>query len=188
MTTLSIDPSATCCGFAWFTDGKLVGFGHRAKKIIGGEPADVEVTCQAAIAEIIQQGNDEGWTKDLRHVVIETPQTFMVRSKGKRSATTLPIYGQAVGFFQGYCHSWRDSTPHYFALHGVSASDWAKKYKVPEGDTNKEARVRAVQYKLGNMSLDLGPKTHAGNVADAILMGLWWLDKRHVEKVIGGAK
>ena len=172
---LSIDPSASCVGWTWLDESeRIVGFGHRAKKTLLGEPEDVSDTCYAAIAEIIQQGNDEQWTAQLRHVVIETPQTFMVRSKGTRSATTLPTYGRAVGIFEGYCHSWRDHTPHYFQIHGVSASEWARGYKVPHGDNNKDSRVRALAFLTGQQ-LDLGPKTHAGNVADAALMGLWWL-------------
>jgi hypothetical protein len=45
---------------------------------------------------------------------------------------------------------------------------------VPHGDNNKDSRVRALAFLTGQQ-LDLGPKTHAGNVADAALMGLWWL-------------
>ena len=90
---------------------------------------------------------------------------------GPRSALSLPSYGVAVGavFMQAVLHTpGRVLTP--------ASDEWPSR-SVPRtaGDAHKEGRVRYVEGLYGLERGALGPKTRAGNVADAVLLAMWGL-------------
>ena len=178
---LSIDPSMTCTGWALFepTREKIVAHGY-----VCPPEADLFVACDLLVSTV--------WTRVLEHttaagiatVLIETPQTVMFNgraTKAKRSITSLPTYGVVVGAFYG---RFSGMAPLEGKIEGVSVSEWAMRYAVRKDDKHKEGRAKLVELLFNLQRGALGPKSYAGNVADAMLMARWWAERQR----IGGGK
>lgn len=154
---LAIDPSMTMTGYA-VLDGprRIVEAGVFRPRGKG------QVT---RLASMMLDARSLFVVHDVQDVVVELPGTYHIAAKqGRRSAVNLPWYGVAVGSF-------------LFGImdhaHGVSVSQWAAKF--PKGDRDKANRVALVKSLFPGV--ELGAKSVAGNVADAILMGVWWLER-----------
>lgn len=178
MTYLIIDPSLACTGWAIIEDAPQLESNCRMIAA-GSTKADKGTACERAhqiAIEIFQEIQKE--KIESFDTIIETPMTFCV-GRGPRSASTLPNYGIVVGTI------WM-----YFKLQGkgkvheVSASKWAISSKV-KGDKDKTMRVMAVEQKFNLKPGSLGCKTDAGNVADAVLLGVWWINKLRLEAAGG---
>lgn len=106
-------------------------------------------------------------------VVIEAPQEIARGLAGKRSAATAPNYGIAVGVVTYAVDREIRTWPEPPELLRPSATEWTRGFPGTRGDTHKERRVRAAEYRFGLEPGAFGCKTDAGNVADAVLLGCW---------------
>jgi len=175
MKILAFDPSLSCTGWALLRvhaehpDGLILGMGYIQPD--GAPPDDLA-------ARILDLANGIGKraaesAADL--IVIETPATTGRAAGGQSfrgTAMTIPIYGAAVGACITVCG--RECAK----VRGVPSDMWTKGRGVPSsrGDALKTRRVEYVCRQWGVKSL--GPKTYAGNVADAVLIARWamWRD------------
>ncbi len=168
MTILAFDPSTTCTGWAVLgdagDDGKFLGAG-----MIRPDKFDTLTDRLLDMAEAVRErvrvaGADV--------VVVETPAaTGRARAAQgfKGTPLTIPIYGAAVGAAIVAC----GSTGKGVKVCGVASDEWTK-HRVPTGrDPHKAMRVEYVKRLYGIE--DLGPRSLAGNVADAILIARWRL-------------
>lgn len=96
-------------------------------------------------------------------------------SFGRRSVMTLPSYGAAVGICLAATLAWQESEEASATLF-PSSSDWTGG-DIPSSkdDDLKEKRVAYVTRLYGLEPGVLGPKSTAGNVADATLIARWGL-------------
>lgn len=112
-------------------------------------------------------------------LVIEMPADRAMggpgRSFNRRSIMSLPNYGAAVGVCVAASAAWGESEQASAQLF-PSSSDWTGG-DVPSSkdDEYKEKRVAYVQRLWNLPDGELGPKTTAGNVADAALIARWGL-------------
>jgi len=173
---IAFDPSLSCTGFAVtsldgrslvdcgiITDDASEGAGpyDRSKSI-----ADQAMDLIEVYATRFRLGNG------VRAVVVEQPQTFSIGLGGKRSAATAPNYGICVGVVTAGCDFLRDAA-YPFELLTPSASEWTRGYPGTKGDAKKRKRVAFAASLFGVPVEWFGPKTDAGNVADAALLGHW---------------
>jgi hypothetical protein len=169
MKILAFDPSMTCTGWALLEavagdsrGGKLLEHGYFA---VDGETLVERVShMQIMVVSILKR-----LPPDL--VVVETPaETGRVRDAQnfRGTAMTTPIYGVAVGACIAACCGRMGSLD----VLGVPSDEWTKGREVPKcgADSKKMARVEYVQRTWG---VTLGPKSYAGNVADAVLIARW---------------
>lgn len=176
MKILAFDPSLTCTGWALLRshaehpNGVIMGMGYLQPD---GIPSDDLAVRILDLAKGIGQRAAESMA-DL--IVIETPAATG-RAPGGQSfrstVMTAPVYGAAVGACITACGAFG------VKVCGVPADKWTQGFGVPSsrGDTFK---VRRVEYVCRQWGLEsLGPKTYAGNVADAVLIARWamWRDR-----------
>jgi len=171
MIVLALDPGIGCTGYAF------VQAAHPEPRLLEAGTIRPEGDGWARCASIARQIQEL-----LRHgrgghkaeaVVIETP---FARPRGgpkaQRSTMTLPMYGGAVGAaivaadVMGY-------TPDL-----VPVDTWAVGIRgKTAADPYKSKRVQMASYAFNVPADQFGPKTHAGDVADAALLGRWWLSR-----------
>ena len=171
---LALDPSSECTGYA------MLG---ADRGIIESGTIRPDARDKTPVARILTIGREVGaLVKRLSPgvVVVETP--FATPRGGpkkvKRSPVTLPTYGMVVGMVIGEVDVWRLTHDPAPVLVTVPSDAWSKGLGSTWDDEHKTKRVRAVAYLYGIAPEALGPKTLAGNVADAILMARWALDAR----------
>ena len=176
MRVLAIDPSLTCAGFAVLepaqvTPARQAGADIIAKGLLRIPPAKKGMltrclALQNDIHEVIGEHRSDV-------VVVETPLESTRGMGHKRSHTSGPVYGIAVGVAIIAAHQ----SGRRVLL--TSASEWAKQIGAPASgrDKYKAGRVRAVLWHFGEHHREsMGAETVAGNVADAVLMA-WWAIK-----------
>lgn len=191
---LSIDPSLTCTGWAMFglSSRRLGAYGV----VEDAQGPDLIARCRDMVERTVLATRQEAHEANITHVVLELPQTE-VHGLPRHAQATLPNYGMIVGYFAAWLNHESGSQDGFGfqpELHPVSVTEWAMR-KPTKGDKYKTNRVREVQFKFG-IDLTSGrnklPKSIAGNAADAILLGDWWLNQREafdrVRKAVHGVK
>ena len=168
---MGIDPSISCTGYAVLdseanSDGRFIAAGYIVPTKKGSLVARILDLAAAVEKRIAEQAPDV--------IVIETPAETGRAMSGQRfsgTAMTIPVYGAAVG---ACIIAARKSGA---VIVGTPSDEWTKRRDTPRcsGDPNKENRVEYVR-KVWNI-LDLGPKTLAGNVADALLIARWMIGR-----------
>ena len=176
MKFLAFDPSISCTGWALLEahndtlDGEFRAGGY----II---PDSREAPLVERILDLAKAIGERARVTEADCIIIETPAATG-RNKAAQSfkgtAITIPVYGAAVGA----CIVAAAGGHRGIKMRGVPSDEWTK-HRVPStrSDADKSARVEYVRdlYKVG----DLGPKSYAGNVADAVLIARWaiWKDR-----------
>lgn len=167
MKVLGIDPSMGGTGMALLegtpgTDGCIVeALRHTPDgEGVGDRAGDLA----AFIHEYVRQ-------RDPEMIVVETPfRGARGGGHSTRSVMTLPAYGMAVG---AACAAVRLSPVGRRIAVCVSADQWCK---ISNGkDPYKQNRVRFAAAIYGRQPEDFGPKSKAGDIADAILLARWGL-------------
>lgn len=176
MTTLTIDPSLSCTGYAVFSAAALDSAGIiRVPDTGKGRTQWARVAAALDdLTGILQSLPADGSVT----VVVETPQTVTRGKRGQRSASSLPGYGMIVGAMLAHVRAYIAAKAPGWSLVEVSATVWTKGYPSTNNDPHKTRRVRAAEYLYPSAAGKLGAETTAGNVADAILMGDWWVKHR----------
>ncbi len=169
---LSIDPSLSCTGWATFdiTEHKLLNCGV----VQESEGADLVARCDDVVRRTLASAFSVHDMSEITDVVLELPQT-QVHGMERYAQATLPNYGMIVGYFAAWIKGGILFRPR---LHPVTVTQWA--LRSPTGGKQKPRRVAAVQYRFGLDLLngpDKLPKDIAGNAADAILLGDWFLNQ-----------
>lgn len=116
-------------------------------------------------------------------IIVEQPAAS-ARAGGRtftRSVLTLPTYGGGVAsvYLAAVCAKPPEG------LLTPAADEWPRNFAAPtKGDDHKQARVAQVRswWQLGPDSL--GVKSKAGNVADAVLMAQWAINRGAVGRVL----
>jgi Holliday junction resolvasome RuvABC endonuclease subunit len=174
---LALDPSIKLAGYAVMRAdrrplGSIVEAGilrvPEGKGAGGGFIPRIQALVQD-IASIVDRHAGE-----LRTIVVETPLTITPGMGRSRSATTLPSYGVAVGAVLREAMRIAAASEQRITVVETSASAWSRGLSSVKDDKHKLSRVERVKVLYGQ-HLDLGPKTVAGNTADAILIGSWWI-------------
>lgn len=176
MIVFAVDPSLTCTGWA-----KLDGSGTKPKLMrIGAVMGDDKIRCP--LERGFQVANElmddfEKECEDVTHIIVESPQTVTKGKLGKRSNAHLPSYG--VGVMSCYMIL-RMAAPaavlvgDKLVIETVSATTWAMGMRID--DKHKSNRVLAVETDFELEHGSLGVKTKAGNIADAALLGRWYIN------------
>lgn len=183
---LAIDPSLSCTGWATF---EIATHKLRYCGIVEESEGDLIARCNDMVRRTLVSAFTHHNTSDIADVVLELPQT-QVHGLERYAQATLPNYGMIVGYFAAWIEAGHVFTPR---LHPVTVTQWALRSST--GGKDKPRRVAAVKYKFG-LDLLSGasklPKGKAGNAADAILLGDWWLNQREavdrVRKAVHGVK
>lgn len=166
---LSIDPSSTCCGYALLDDNRVCAIEESGTfKLKAHDLCDRLDELIADLRGFLQRNPDV--------VVIERPQVAGGPNRGgfaKQSTMSVASYGAAFGAVYGFVIG--TPMPHFRKVMTPTPSQWVGRGVVPssKGDPYKTKRVQLVEQLYGLKPGTLGPKTYAGNVADAILMGRW---------------
>ncbi len=170
---LALDPSSECTGYAMLgADRTIIEMGTIRPDKRDATPDARVLTIGREVAGVLGRLSPGV-------VCVETP--FATRRggpKARRSAMTLPTYGMAVGAALHAADAWRRSHDPAPVLCTVPADEWSRGLGSTADDEHKTKRVALVAHLYGITPESLGPKTLAGNVADAILMGRWALDAR----------
>lgn len=176
MIVFAVDPSLSCSGWA-----KLDGSGVAPKLIgIGAVMGDDKIRCplERGFAMANELMDDfEANCEDVTHIIVESPQTVTKGKSGKRSNAHLPSYGVGV---MGCYMILRMGAPaatlagDKLVIETVSATQWAMGMK--SDDKHKSGRVLAVETQFNLSPGSLGVKTKAGNIADAALLGTWYIN------------
>lgn len=187
---VSIDPSFSNTGIAIFHAGRLVGWNSKgavplAKAEKHRPDSPTAYRCEEIHAWIIGKVHDT--MRDLcagktfpYTALIETaqdnvflPKTFAKnrRNGGIDVAKQSMLVGFLISRYSQY------SAP----LYEISATEWS--IRKPTGGVGKPRRCMEAAMLAGCKPTDIND-----GEADAILMGLWWLDDQHKKRVIGGAK
>lgn len=161
ITIMAIDPSMTMSGYAVLRRSDSITVVDAG--VLRPEGTDRINKIHSMVIEAKCLAAEYSPTR----IIVELPMEFVIAARrGKRSAAHLPWYGVAIGAFLV-------SFPRDIVV-GVTATAWGTVY--PTIDKMKTGRIMAVRARYGQ-HLDLGAPTVAGNVADAIMMGTWWLDR-----------
>lgn len=170
MIVLAIDPAMGCTGFAFLQtahpDPLLLQAGT-----VSAEGEGWRRCCHLRdeIRDLV--GSLKGSKPDL--IVVETPfaepKKVPREFQSKRSDLTLPVYGGAVGAAMIGAHD--SGVP----LVEVPVHEWARSAPSTMKDPYKTKRVAYAATVFNRRPEDFGCKTNAGNVADAALLGRWWL-------------
>ena len=174
---LSLDPSSECTGYAMLgADRGIIESGTIRPDARDKTPAARVLTIGREVGALVKRLSPGV-------VVVETPfATPRGGPKAKRSAMTLPTYGMAVGAALAAVDGWRRTHDPAPTLVTVPADEWSRGLAGTRDDAHKTKRVQAVAYLYQIDPSALGPKTIAGNVADAILMARWALSARAGEE------
>jgi len=172
MKVLGIDPSMGGTGIALLegepgTDGKIIEAIRHTPEGDGVGPK------ASALASFVVSYIRE---KLPDMIVIETPfEGARGGAHSKRSAITLPTYGMAVGAVCAAVQFCR-IPKHACGVLCVAADQWCK--ITTRQDPYKQGRVRYAAHIYGMQPEDFGPKSKAGDVADAVLLARFGLFAR----------
>lgn len=170
---LAIDPGISCTGYCLLDTVGPDGSIHEAGRIVPGPSSkSLGDRARSIVSDINELVHDNG----IDAVVIETPQTVARGKRNTRSASTLPTYGVAVGAILAGVH-----VPDLAERIEVSATEWTRGIPTTSRDKDKSNRVMLVERIYGMPSGSLGPKTTAGNVADAVLLARWAMLRRRAK-------
>lgn len=188
---IGIDPSLSCTGVAalkW--DGSA---GDRGETLltfgtIEAEPALAKAgpiyrsmdIATGVMNFIFEQGIVPTFPSAVILIAIEAPQDRMFGPKKARSATSLPGYGVCVGVVAQRVRIAVPEARMFFP----TPMDWGSRFPT-RGDVHKEGRVRKVEQMFRLAPGSLGPKSTAGNVADAILLARYARQKFELEQMYG---
>lgn len=170
--TVAFDPSIDATGYAALWDDGAHGTILEAG-LIKTRPSD-GASRQERLDDLIQQTaavlKRHADTSAARTAVVEFPFS-RARPGGHatRSILSLPTMGMAVGavYATARAHG-------YPTVLTPGSDEWPGNTVPPtRGDDHKTARVRYVESLYRLREGELGPKTTAGNVADAILLARW---------------
>jgi Holliday junction resolvasome RuvABC endonuclease subunit len=165
---LAFDPSKECTGYALIEDGpgdgvlKLVGdIQHTEKE--KGQVGSWFPKLMREVGEVITRH-----TPDV--VAVELPAASRKPWGGYkgRSALSMPVYGMAVGGVLSGVYAKFAFDPIL-----VPVDVWAA--HIAKGNEQKIGRVRAAAYAFQVDECAFGPKSIAGNMADAALLARWVL-------------
>lgn len=179
---LALDPSLSCTGWAVVCVkgpaglGKLVEAGRITPDHSG---PDAAIELHAEVRDLIAARSSDV-------VIVETPAAGRRAPGGgsfdKRSVVTLPSYGMAVGVCLAAALEWAPRLKHH-VMH-VPADEWCRGLPSTRGDKNKSGRVRLAASLYGRDVSAFGAPSTAGNVADAVLLARWAMER--VQGVGGG--
>ena len=167
---LAFDPSLTCTGWAVLEDDKTT----HGRYILSGY---ITTTAKGELCErLMDLAHSIGERARLMTpdtIIIETPASTGRAPRGQSfrgTAMTSPIYGAAVGACIVACGG------RGFKISGVPSDEWTRA-RIPSsrGDCYKGARVKYAAECWGLDPDSMGPKTIAGNIADALLIARWRL-------------
>lgn len=187
---IGIDPSLGCTGFAALTwDGTAGDRGEKISRCGTLEPSNPDagvveraLDIAGAVEGMVLGAIGDVFGPDPTKLIIavEAPQDRMFGPKAARSNASLPGYGVAVGAVAAMVARELSAATIYYP----TPMEWGGKFPT-RGDKHKEGRVRLVEawYKLKAGSL--GPKSRAGNVADAILLARYARTKYEIEQKHG---
>lgn len=166
MRTVSIDPSSSCSGVAYFEDEKLVRvesvkYNAELQKIdlpdASGVPSETYHKYKTLTDKIIKNITDF----KPNHVVIEITSGKVNKGRHFGGGSGLSKYGMFIGFL------WGRLLELGFCVHDVLENDWTR-------SSSKESRqlVARQLFKAVYTSKDTGM-----DESDAIMLGLWWIKK-----------
>lgn len=178
MKILAIDPSISCTGWALLvplTDAlTLHSFGT-----IEPDQDSLDKRLNVLYRSIRARMD----SLEPTHIVVELPQT--VSMGAARNATTLPTYGAAVGTVMGAAFAYQSRGG--IEVEGISATEWGRTAKRARGRAGaaKENRLRLVELYF-NIDLHerIGNKVSAAGVADAALLGRYYVNNMGVRKAV----
>ena len=170
MLTLAFDPSLGCSGWALLSGAALA---DSTIEDAGTITLQDDAPLADRLAVLASDASDLVRQLKPDQIVVEFPES---RARGgggfgARSVLSLPNYGAAVGaLYIGV----------YLAAPGLRIltpcpSEWVGRGRIPSsrGDEHKEKRVGYVEWLYPAWAGRFGPKTKAGNVADAVLLARW---------------
>jgi hypothetical protein len=173
-TIVAFDPSLSCTGYAvLMADGeRLEDAGIiRADDEQADQYTRAKSITEQALDVLEKYAKGAGGACPIAAVAIEAPRTNGAGMRGKRSTAHLPGYGMVVGTLTYGVDLLRSG--YGFELMRPSATEWTRGFPPTNGDQHKERRVALVCHMFNLEADALGPKTIAGNVADAVLLGRW---------------
>ena len=165
MKILACDPSMSCTGWALIDDdgshdGRYIAGGY----IIPDATDDLAEKLKDLAGGVVARARESACNRS----IVETPAaTGRVRGaqRFRGTAMTIPIYGAAVGACIVGLAMGQSAR-----VESVPSDEWTR-HRVPScKDSAKAARVEYVCRTYGLAMGSLGPKTYAGNVADAVLI------------------
>lgn len=197
MKYLIFDPSKTCTGWAVMTASTQVPDGTVDDAgTIEPDGTTRDETWESYRRQVIDLIAGAG----ARRIVLELPseQRQGLRDYARQSPMTGPQYGMAVGIVWTIAAGAVDlsrvaKVGPPIELLTVATNEWSatlgkgKVYSPKRGamvsDHKKGRRVEAVKYFYGLDLLESFSATKAGNVADAILLGRWAIQRKQWEQV-----
>jgi len=174
VTILALDPSSTCAGWAILRDD---GQPPIAGVIAFPDGMDI-IERLDQIALDVRDLLPESRCPEIDAVVFERPED----SKRGKARQNFKARGHAdmahFGMAAGALYSEVKARLPGRRIYTPTPSQWVGRGRVPssKGDPHKERRVRWVEHLYRMPEGALGPKTKAGNVADAVLMARWGLN------------
>ena len=168
-TVIAFDPSLTATGYAVIVAGKVVE--HGAITLDDGADLPERLIELARDVRGIVGGQVEPYPDA---IVVERPESKH-RGGGSWaniSPFTLTKYGAAFGTVLTAA---AEMMPKSAVLLTPTPSEWVGRGRIPSSanDPGKSRRVAFVEATVPEVRGAMGPKTRAGDVADAILLGLW---------------
>ena len=166
MRILAFDPSKECTGYALIEDegeGRLVLVGDirlkaKDKPLVGSWFPFL----MREVGEVLQKH-----TPDVVAVELPAARNRPWSTYDKQAVIHIPTYGMAVGAVLATVYAMRHSP----VL--VPVDQWSQ--GLARGGEHKEGRVRDAAYVFKVEESSFGPKSIAGNMADAALLARWVL-------------
>lgn len=160
MNLISIDPSSTAAGFAYFKDGELIW----AKTIIQKE--DNLIDRMKIISKKLRK-----FIREIRpdYIAIETPYLGMNRAVSMKM-------GQIFGMLIATCTSRRYKAEHIIEIHPLTAKKAAGLVAKVKRDEGKRIVLENLNKKFPNVVIK------DDNAADAVAVGLAAIDKLKEDK------
>lgn len=190
---IAVDPSLSCTGYAVLDAPeddpvRLVRHGYIARDRKAGLGFDLVIAIMDQVTDVVSDALAGGSRGERVVYVVEGPRPSGGFSMGKRSFRSLPWYGVLVGAlaFGGPRTMLLERTDGTGRIEYVTPAEWSKGLPVIGEDKYKQARVRVAEAEFGLVEGALGPKSYAGDVADAILMGSWMATCLRYEEAAGG--
>lgn len=159
---LALDPSSTRTGYAVFDSaGKIAEAGYLNPRFATDKAWDRIASMIEDLAELLRATAP-------RRIVIEVPSGKVGGGQRRGAGASLCIYGFAVGAIWATCRS-ATCNP---TTDEVDERSWT--LRVPKEIRRSRVAAEFPEYRKV-MSKDGG-----GDVADAIGIGLWWIEQRRI--------
>ena len=170
MLTLAFDPSLGCSGWALLSGAALA---DSTIEDAGTITLQDDAPLADRLAVLASDASDLVRQYQPDRIVVEFPE-HRARGGGgfgARSVLSLPNYGAAVGALYIGVYLASPETE----ILTPCPSEWVGRKQIPSsrGDEHKEKRVSYVEWLYPVWAGRFGPKTKAGNVADAVLLARW---------------